>query len=245
MELIQRALKEAPGWKSGIECYHTYKDGVMHDEKQKINDLVVGVDNQGLIFVTIIQAGRTAAKFVFGPTEWHNYKNAEGNSLSQKEMNHLCAAATADGLREAMGSAIAIDSMDFLMSKVGLPSPSAKPEGSNNNFQKDFNNNNQQGGYQKKPWQPNNGGGQQGGYQKKPWQTNGGQQGGYQKKPWQPNNGGGQQGGGFQKGYQNNNGGGYQKKPWDNNQQQQNNSNTQQVNKKPAAEEIDLDDISY
>lgn len=237
LNLIKQAVTEEPGWKRGVECFHTFKDGVQHEEKQKINDLTVGVDNQGLVFITIIQPGRTGSKFVFGPSDWHNYRDGEGNNLSQKEINHMCAIAAADGLREAMGAAIAIDSMDLQTANAGLPSPSKKPEdgqGGGNNYQRNFSNNgqggNNQGGYQKKPWQGNNGNNQNGGYQKKPWQGNNGGNngGGYQKKPWQGNNGGG--GNNYQRNNYNNQGGGYQKK-WDNNQNQGGNNQQQSAPK--------------
>lgn len=236
LNLIEKALEESPGWSRGIECYHTYKDGEVLEVPQKINDLKVGVDNQGLVYLTILQPGRTSAKFTFGPTEWHNYKDQDGNALSQKEQNHICAKAAVDGLRVAMGSAIALDSLDILVGNAGLPSPSKKPEANTqqSGFQKTSYNGgqNNQGGFQKKPW--NNNGGQQGGYnnnngyQKKPWNNNGGggngggsgyNQGGYQKKPW--NNNGGQQSN-YQKPSYNggqNNQGGFQKKPWENKQQ--------------------------
>lgn len=224
--LIELATKQEPGWKQAIECYHTWKDGRQHDEKQHINDLVVGVDNQGMVFISILQPGRTTTKFVFGPTDWHNYKKEDGSQWGAKELNHFCAKEHASGLKQAMNALIAADCMDNATQKAGLPSPSMKPTGGdftkkpwdNNgggNYQKkEWNNNGNQGGYQKKPWQGNN---NNGGYQKKPWQGNnggngggynGGGQGGFQKKPWQDRNGNGGNN------YQNGGGGGYKK--WDN-----------------------------
>ena len=234
LNLIESALQESPGWSRGIECYHTYKDGEVLEVPQKINDLKVGVDNQGLIYITILQPGRTSAKFTFGPTEWHNYKDQDGNALSQKEQNHICAKASVEGLRAAMASAIALDSMDLLVGNAGLPSPSKKPEFNSQSagFQKTPYQGGQsnQGGFQKKPWN-NNGNGQNGqggynngGYQKKPWNNNGGgqsNQGGYQKKPWNNNGGGNGGNGGYQKpqyGNNQNNQGNFQKKPWENKQ---------------------------
>ena len=188
MSYIEQATKESAGWRRKIECFHTYKDGKQHESPVHVNDLIVGVDNQGLVYVSILQAGRTSSKFVFGPSEWHNYKDGEGNVISQKEQNTICASETARCLRIAMMAAVAQDAMDSQTSRAGLPSPSTKPVG-------------EDGGYQKKQWSGNSGGGGYqgggGGYQKKPWTPNngGGGGGGYQKKPWTPNNGGG--GGGY------------------------------------------------
>ncbi len=226
LRLLEMALKKEPGWKNSVECYHTYKDGKHYEEKQKINDLTVGVDNQGLVYTSILQPGRTSSKFVFGPTEWHNYRQEDGSPWAQKELNHLCVQSTVDGLRAAMGTIIGLDAVDYLNTKAGLPTPSIKPEnGGGGGFNKGYQNNGggNNGGFQKKPWNGNGGGGQGGGYQKKPWQggnNNGGGGGGYQKKPWQGGgqNGGGNGGGGYQNrqgggggGYQNNNGGGFNK----------------------------------
>ena len=51
--------------------------------------MVVGVDNQGLVYVTILDPSRTSVKFVFGPTEWHNFKDTDGTSVTQKEANEI------------------------------------------------------------------------------------------------------------------------------------------------------------
>jgi hypothetical protein len=256
--LVKMATKQEPGWKQKIECYHTWKDGRQHDEPQHINDLIVGVDNQGLIFISISQAGRTTTKFVFGPTDWHAYKKEDGSPWEQKELNHFCAISHVEGLLIAMNTMVAIDTMDGATQRAGLPSPSMKPQGDNGG---------NGGGYRK--WDNNGGGGQGGGFQKKPWQgnQNGGGNGGYQKKPWQGNNGGGggynnNGQGGYQKKQWNNNGGGqggnggYQKKPWDNNggggnggyQKKEWNNNRDQGGgggsfKKEANTEIDLDNF--
>ena len=215
LDLIEEAASQPADWKDAIECWHTWKDGVQHETAQHINDLVVGVDKQDLIYISIVQAGRKTSKFVFGPTEWHNYKDGNGNPLTQKDMNRRLAKAAVASLRATMGSAMAIDHMDNQVTRAGLPTPSLKP--GDGNFQKQWTPNgggqgggggyNNGGGFQKKPWQQNGGGGGQGNFQKKPWQQNGGGQGGgggynngggFQKKPWQQNGGGQGGGGNFQ-----------------------------------------------
>ena len=210
LDLIEEAASQPADWKDAIECWHTWKDGVQHETAQHINDLVVGVDKQDLIYISIVQAGRKTSKFVFGPTEWHNYKDGNGNPLTQKDMNRRLAKAAVASLRATMGSAMAIDHMDNQVTRAGLPTPSLKP--GDGNFQKQWTPNGGGqggggGGFQKKPWQQNGGGGGQGNFQKKPWQQNGGGQGGgggynngggFQKKPWQQNGGGQGGGGNFQ-----------------------------------------------
>lgn len=205
LSLIQEATKKEPGWKTGIECFHTYKNGVYSETPVKVCDLVVGTDNQGLVYITILEGGRTSSKFIFGPTEYHNYKDSEGNNISQKAINHLCANESANGLRSTMAAAIALDAVDFQNSRTpmtastrndrGEESPKPAGNGYNNggNFQKKPWENRGGGGFQqKKPWENRGGGG--GGYQqKKPWEGGGG--GNYPKKQWD-NNGGGNQGGG-------------------------------------------------
>lgn len=256
LRLLEMALTKEPGWKRAVNCYHTYKDGVQHPEPVHVNDLVVGVDNQGLVYTTILQAGRTSSKYVFGPTDFHNWIKEDGSPWSQKEINQLCVQGTIDGLRSAMGAAIAFDAMDYQNQRSGLPSPSVKPSNGfskpdgdgnsggngNNNYNRNYSNNNNNG-YQKRQWQGNNNGGQ-GGYNKKPWQGNNNNSGGYNRNNY--NNGGnrgyGNNQGGFQKGYGNNNGNGGQNGKWDNNRNQ-GSGQTQQNQQRKTEDEFD--DIEF
>jgi hypothetical protein len=233
MGMIKTAVTKEPGWKQKIECFHSWKNGVYSETPVHVCDFVVGVDNQGLVYITILQSGRTSSKFVFGPTEWHNYKDGDGNNLTQKEINHICATETVNGLVPAMATAMALDAVDFQNTRTGMiastrndkedgqaPAPANAGGGGGNGY-------NNGGGFQKKPWD------NKGGFQKKPWENRGnggGGGGGFQKKPW---NGGGYQGGGN---------GGYQKKQWDNGGQQ----NNQQANppaQAPATTANDFDDL--
>ena len=224
MGLIKAAVTKEPGWKHAIECYHTWKNGVFSEKPVHVCDLVIGVDNQGLVYITILQSGRTSSKFVFGPTEWHNYKDSDGNNLTQKAINHICATETANGLIPAITAAIALDAVDFQNTRTGMVASTRNDkDGDQKPAEGNGYNQGGQGGYQKKPWDNKGGGGGGGGYQKKPWENRNGGGGGFQKKPW---DGGG---GGYQKkpwdGGNGGQGGGYQKKPWDNGGQggQQNN----------------------
>lgn len=228
LSLIHKATTQAAGWREKIECFHTWKNGVFSETPVHVCDFVVGSDNQGLVYITILQAGRVSTKFVFGPTEWHNYKDGEGNNISQKEINTICAVETARGLSAAMASAMALDAVDFQNTRTGMVASTRndkdetqKPAATGSGGGNGYNN----GGYQKKPWD-----GGQGGYQKKPWENRGGGQGGggYQKKPWENRNGGG-------------GGGGYQKKPWDGGQQNNRQAPAQQA---PAATP-ELDELDF
>ncbi len=237
MGMIKTAVTKEPGWKQKIECFHSWKNGVYSETPVHVCDFVVGVDNQGLVYITILQSGRTSSKFVFGPTEWHNYKDGEGNNLSQKEINHICAIETANGLVPAMATAMALDAVDFQNTRTGMvastrndkedgQAPAPVGGGGGNGY------NNGGGGFQKKPWE------NKGGFQKKPWNGgNGGGGGGFQKKPWENRNGGG--GGGYQGG---GGGGGYQKKQWDNGGGYQNNNSAPQA-QAPASTANDFDDL--
>lgn len=210
--LLEKALTQESGWKQGIECYHTYKDGVRHDNPIHVNDLIVGVDNQGLVYTTILQNGRTTVKFVFGPTEWHNYKKEDGSSWSQKDINHLCVKATVDGLRSVMGALTAIDAYDNQLTKASMPSPSTKAEGAQQGFNKPQNPGNNQGGgnsnYNRNNYRSGGGGGyNKGGYNKGSYNNN--NRGGYNKSNYNKgnynnnNNQGGNRN--FDKGFRDNN----------------------------------------
>ena len=206
LNMLKFAKTKESGWKMGLQNFHTYINGKHLDKPQHSNDILVGVDNDSCVWMTIVENGRESVRFFFGPTEWHNWKKADGEMASRKEMNHWSLDGYVSGVSLAMSSIMGHHAV------VGTGEEKSNTGGNNNAG-------GGQGGWQKKPWQ--NGGGNGGGnwkdrqgggqWQKKPWQNNGGGggQGGWQKKPWQ--NGGGNGGGGNWNKGGNQSGGGWNK----------------------------------
>ena len=201
LNLLKIAKTKEPGWKMGLQNFHNYVNGQKVDKPQHVNDVLVGVDGDGCVWMTIVENGRESVRFFFGPSDWHNWKKGDGEMATRKEMNHWSLEGYVAGVTAAMSAIMGLHAVNGTgEEKFGSGAPSA---GGNN------------GGWQKKPyqgggnnnWKDRQGGG---GWQKKPWQGgqggNGGGQGGWQKKPWQNGNNNGNGGG-----WKNNNGGGWNK----------------------------------
>lgn len=206
LNMLKFAKTKEPGWKMGLQNFHNYVNGQKVDKPQHINDVLVGVDGDGCVWMTIVENGRESVRFFFGPSDWHNWKKGDGEMATRKEMNHWSLEGYVAGVTAAMSSIIGLHAVNGTgEEKFGSGAPSAggnsgwKSNGGNNNWKdrqggggwKGGNNNG--GGWQKKPWQGGQGG-------------NGGGQGGWQKKPWQNGNNNGNGGG-----WKNNNGGGWNK----------------------------------
>ena len=199
LQMLKLAKTKEPGWKMGLQNFHNYINGQKVDKPQHVNDVLIGTDNDGCVWMTIVENGRESVRFFFGPSDWHNWKKGDGEVATRKEMNHWSVEGYVNGVTAAMSAIMGLHAVNGTgEEKFGSGAPSA---GGNS------------GGWQKKPyqgggnnnWKDRQGGG---GWQKKPWQGgqggNGGGQGGWQKKPWQNGNNNGNGGG-----WKNNNGGGW------------------------------------
>lgn len=191
LNMLKFAKTKEAGWKMGLQNFHNYVNGQKVDKPQHTNDVLVGVDNDGCVWMTIVENGRESVRFFFGPSDWHNWKKGDGEMATRKEMNHWSLEGYVSGVTAAMSAIMGLHAVNGTgEEKFGSGAPSAG--GNGGGWNKGGNSNwkdRQNGG----GWKGNNGGGQ---WQKKPWQN--GQGGG----GWKGNNNGG--GGGWQ----NRNGGG-------------------------------------
>ena len=161
LNMLKYAKTKESGWKMGLQNFHTYINGKHLDKPQHSNDVLVGVDNDSCVWMTIVENGRESVRFFFGPTEWHNWKKADGEMASRKEMNHWSLDGYVSGVSLAMSSIMGHHAV------VGTGEEKSNTGGNNNGG------GGGQGGWQKKPWQ--NGGGNGGGGN---WNKGGGQSGG-------------------------------------------------------------------
>ena len=202
LQMLKMAKTKEPGWKMGLQNFHNYINGQKVDKPQHVNDVLIGTDNDGCVWMTIVENGRESVRFFFGPSDWHNWKKGDGEVATRKEMNHWSVEGYVNGVTAAMSAIMGLHAVNGTgEEKFGSGAPSA---GGNN------------GGWQKKPYQGggnNNWKDRQGGdgWQKKPWQNGQGGGGGWKNNNggggggWQNRNGGGNGGGGWKGG--NNNGG--------------------------------------
>lgn len=208
-ELLEKALVSEPGWKMKIVNRSTYVDNKRFDPPQHVNDVAIGKDTEGRIWISVIQEGRPTIRFYMLPSSWHSLVNADG---SVPAVDELSAMFTRGYLRigPALVAAVCGQAVKDNQDEASAFAEANPGQRSSGGYQQ-----RQGGGYQQRPggggnWQNRNGGGG-GGYNR------GGQGGGggYNRNGggnWQNRNGGG--------GYNNGGGqgGGYQQRQ----QQQQN-----------------------
>lgn len=185
---LRAALDWKPGEKIKLPNRSTYVDRQRFDKPQEVNSVAIGKDNEGCIWMTVLQEGRPQQRFYFMPNQWWDYVNGDGTKPERAVLSALVVRGYLEIAPAILGAAIA---------EVAAMRMGEAPEGGSS------------GGYQKPAYQGNgggynkggggfnkgsyNGGGNRGGY--------GGGSGGYNR--------GGQGGGGYNKGGYGGGGGGY------------------------------------
>ncbi len=212
--ILQECASAEPGWRQKISNKSTWLNGQSFDTPTHINDIIIGKDSEGVMYISVHEDNRPNIRFFFGPSQWHTLVKADGTPVSKAELSCIYAKGYANVVLGCISTIIGYGSYVSTFTDFdGHNNQAEKPtftRGDNQGGNRQFNNNG--GGYQKKQWNGGQGGGGynrgggQGGWQNR---NNGGQQGGWQNR----NNGGG--GGGYNR---NNGGGGYQ------NQQQSTNN---------------------
>lgn len=196
-ELLEKALTSEPGWKIKVPNRSTYVDNRRFDPPQHVNDVAIGKDTEGRIWISIIQEGRPTIRFYMMPSSWHSLVSADGSVPAADEMSaiftrgylrigpELIAAVCAQAVKDNQDEASA-----FAESNPGQRSGGYQQRQGGGGG----------GGYQQRPggggnWQNRNGGGG-GGYNR----NGGGNGGGYNRNGGGGgyNNGGGNGGGGYQ-----------------------------------------------
>ncbi len=191
-QTLQKALDAKEAWKMKVALKNTYRGNQNFDSPQHINDIVIGKDAEGVVYMSVIEQDRPQIKFPLLPSEYVQYIHADGTPLTPAESSAIFTAGYIDIIIPTITNVIGEVAIEQSNNPTEFRSPGGPGRPNNGGGE----------GYQKKPWQGNNNqGGGGGGYQRNNNYGGGGQGGGYQKKPWQ----GGQGGGG---GYQNRQGGG-------------------------------------
>lgn len=217
-ELLQEALDSQPGWKRKIVNRSTYVDNRRFDTPQHVNDIAIGKDTEGRIWISLIQEGRPTIRFYMLPSSWHGLVNADGSVPAADE---LSAAFTRGYLRvgpELVAAVCALSVKDNQDEASAFAESGAPQRSGGGGYQQRQGG----GGYQQRPggggnWQNRNGGG---GYNRGGQGGGGYNRGGGGGGNWQNRNGG------------NNNGGGYQQRQ-------------QQQQQQKAVDSLSDDDIAF
>lgn len=184
-EMIKNPVKDI----KVIKNFNMWKNGQKFDTEQLINQTLIGRDEDGRIWLRIMEEGRPSPTFYFGPPKYHALINMDKTPYSPGDASQLFARATVAMLSRVFAASMGKrdDGEEDAASAANPGQATADPQ--------------KQGGWQQRGgqggggWQNRGGGGGGGGF-------NRGGGGGWQNR----NGGGGGQGGGG--GWQNRNGGG-------------------------------------
>ena len=205
--VVFATLREALSWKNGekikLSNRSTYVDRQRFDKPQEVNSVAIGKDNEGVIWMAVLQEGRPQQRFYFEPNQWWDYVNGDGTKPDRAALSAIVVRGyleVAPGILNAAVAAVAAMRMGEVAESGGASGGYQKPAYQGNG-----------GGYNKGGYSGGGGGYNKGGYQ------GGGNRGGYSGGGGGYNRGG-QGGGGYNKGgyngggggYNRNNGGGYQ-----------------------------------
>lgn len=185
--LIDQAIDAPNGWKRGIKNSNSYKpgSGERFETPQHVSDIVLGKDEEGVIWISVVEQGRPVIRFYFGPSKFHQFVNADGTPLSKAEVSILVARAYAKMLPVVLGNLIAIDAVNKSENPEEQKPYDKEAQQRGQGFQRGGGFNRGGGG----GWQGNRGGGGGGN-----WNRGGGGGG------WQGNRGGGGGGGNWNRG---------------------------------------------
>lgn len=101
-ELIKNPTKDV----RVIDNFNLYKGGQKFDEPQFINRTMVGRDDEGRIWIKIVEDGRPAPTFVFGPPKFHVHIRMDKTPVPAAEMSQRYAAAFCRILTQVITSSI-------------------------------------------------------------------------------------------------------------------------------------------
>lgn len=190
MERLVVCAAAEPGFKEKIENSSLYKGKERFEVAQLVNSTLFGKDEDGRVWISVLEDSRPTPRFFFAPGEFHRVVRAGGVAVPPGEASAFYAVATTKALSRVMAVLHARNALGDEPDEDGAKVNTGDAAGG--------------GG-----WKPNNGGG---GYQQRQgggggnWQNRGGGGGG----GFNRGGGGGYNGGGGWKGGQG--GGGYQQR---------------------------------
>lgn len=204
MARLEFVSNAEPGYKEKIGNLSTYKGSQRFDTPQLVNSTLIGKDEDGRVWISVVEDSRPTPRFFFQPGEYHQVIRRDGTPLPPAEASVWYTQATVRGLRGVMAVLHARNALGDEPEEDGVKVDTGAGGGWKNNNGGGWKGGQGGGG----GWQNRQGGGQSGGW--KGGQGNGGG-GGWQNRQgggggnWQNRQGGG---GGQGGGWQNRQGGG-------------------------------------
>lgn len=109
-DIIRQAADAEPGWRQKVTNKSTWHNGQKLQEPTRINDIIVGKDSEGCVYIALHEDNRPNLRFLFGPSSFHYLIKNDGSPLSKAELSVLFAKGYANMVMQAVGTIIGYSS---------------------------------------------------------------------------------------------------------------------------------------
>lgn len=131
-DIIRQAADAEPGWRQKITNKSTWHNGQKLQEPTRINDIIVGKDSEGCVYIALHEDNRPNLRFLFGPSSFHYLIKNDGSPLSKAELSVLFAKGYANMVMQAVGTIIGYSSYAGVYKEhEGGKNTSYRPSGNN------------------------------------------------------------------------------------------------------------------
>ena len=134
-DIIRQAADAEPGWRQKITNKSTWHNGQKLQEPIRINDIIVGKDSEGCVYIALHEDNRPNLRFLFGPSSFHYLIKNDGSPLSKAELSVLFAKGYANMVMQAVGTIIGYSSYAGVYKEhEGEKNTSYRPSNNGNNY---------------------------------------------------------------------------------------------------------------
>lgn len=134
-DIIRQAADAEPGWRQKITNKSTWHNGQKLQEPTRINDIIVGKDSEGCVYIALHEDNRPNLRFLFGPSSFHYLIKNDGSPLSKAELSVLFAKGYANMVMQAVGTIIGYSSYAGVYKEhEGEKNTSYRPNNNGNNY---------------------------------------------------------------------------------------------------------------
>lgn len=134
-DIIRQAADAEPGWRQKITNKSTWHNGQKLQEPTRINDIIVGKDSEGCVYIALHEDNRPNLRFLFGPSSFHYLIKNDGSPLSKAELSVLFAKGYANMVMQAVGTIIGYSSYAGVYKEhEGEKNTSYRPNNSGGNY---------------------------------------------------------------------------------------------------------------
>lgn len=133
-DIIRQAADAEPGWRQKVTNKSTWHNGQKLEEPTRINDIIVGKDSEGCVYIALHEDNRPNLRFLFGPSTFHYLVKNDGSPLTKAELSVLFAKGYANMVMQAVGTIIGYSSYAGVYKEhEGEKNTSYRPNGNNGN----------------------------------------------------------------------------------------------------------------